>query len=216
MDKSEKVLVLRTCAADMTAHGGFQWPESGPVECQDWKPVAACGNGLHGLLWGQGDYGLLNKSFDAKWLVVEVEKSEIVKIGEKVKFPRGNVVYCGNSRGAIELLRNALAKRVKVATKVKTTTGYAAHAATTGEAAHAATTGDAAHAATTGYAAHAATTGRDAHAATTGYAAHAATTGRDAHAATTARDAHAATTGYAAHAATTGYAAHAATTGHYA
>ena len=52
------VLVLRTCAADMTSYGGFKWPKSGPVKCDDWKPRAECGNGLHGLLWGVGDGSL--------------------------------------------------------------------------------------------------------------------------------------------------------------
>lgn len=52
--KPETVLVLRTCAADLTSYGGFQWPESGPVESPDWNPIAECGNGLHGWL-GAGD-----------------------------------------------------------------------------------------------------------------------------------------------------------------
>jgi len=45
-------LMLRTCVRDsegrLTAHGGFIWPAHGPVECPDWKPTKACGNGLHG------------------------------------------------------------------------------------------------------------------------------------------------------------------------
>jgi hypothetical protein len=35
----ETVLVLRTCNADMTAHGGFKWPESGHVAAPDWLPT---------------------------------------------------------------------------------------------------------------------------------------------------------------------------------
>src|SRR4029079_16222096 len=81
------VLVMRTCAADMSSHGGFVWPESGPVECKDWNKRAECGNGLHGLLWGSGQYGLLNWSADAKWLVVEVPADSIVDLDGKVKFP---------------------------------------------------------------------------------------------------------------------------------
>ena len=45
------VLILRTCNADLTSYGGFQWPASGPVECpdllvrvaDDGDPCAACG-----------------------------------------------------------------------------------------------------------------------------------------------------------------------------
>jgi hypothetical protein len=93
--KAETVLILRTCAADMTSYNGFVWPESGPVEAPDWNDGAHCGNGLHGFLWGEGDAGLANWSDDAKWLVVEVEKSTTVDLDGKVKFPRGDVVYCG-------------------------------------------------------------------------------------------------------------------------
>ena len=99
----ETVLVLRTCAADMSAYGGFVWPESGPVECPDWDPEPECGNGLHGALWGEGDGNLLDWSEDARWLVIEVPAHtvvDIVDLGGKVKFPRGNVVYCGDRQGA--------------------------------------------------------------------------------------------------------------------
>ena len=90
-----RVLVLRTCNADMSSHGGFLWPESGPVEAPDWSPRPFCGNGLHGFLWGEGDHDLARWDEDAKWLVVSVLGSEIIDLGQKVKFPRGEVVCCG-------------------------------------------------------------------------------------------------------------------------
>ena len=105
--KPETVLVLRTCASDRSAHGGFVWPESGPVSCSDWDPRPVCGFGLHGLLWGCGNGGLLAVGdADAKWLVVEVIASEIVSLdgGEKVKFPRGVVVFCGDRKGATDYI----------------------------------------------------------------------------------------------------------------
>jgi len=92
--------VLRNCKADMTSHGGFVWPKKGKVECHDWDPKKECGNGLHGWLMGAGDPSLGYKEPDAVWLVVRVEESEIVDLGGKVKFPRGNVVYCGTRDGA--------------------------------------------------------------------------------------------------------------------
>jgi len=99
-----KVLVLRTCAADMTTYNGFRWPESGPVEAPDWDPVAKCGNGLHGWRWGEGDGSLGNWADDAKWLVVEVDAESIVDLVGKVKFPRGEVIYCGDRQVATAMI----------------------------------------------------------------------------------------------------------------
>ena len=98
--KPEKVLVLRSCTGKMKCceggdHKPFTWPAKGPVACKDWKPDAECGNGLHGLLWGEGDGSLIAYGGDTKWLVVEVLASEIVDLKGKVKFPRGRVVFCG-------------------------------------------------------------------------------------------------------------------------
>ena len=100
----EKVLVLRTCNEDLTSHGGFRWPKSGKAKAPDWSPVATCGHGLHGLLWGEGAGSLLNWGGRAKWLVVEVLKSKIVDLNGKVKFPDGKVVFCGERLGATKYL----------------------------------------------------------------------------------------------------------------
>jgi hypothetical protein len=110
----EKVLVLRTCAADGTAHGGFQWPRKGLVSAPDWSPEKVCGQGLHGLLWGDGDPSLLNWNESALWLVVEVEKASIVDLGRKVKFPAGTVIFCGDAKGAAAII----SARAPVGTKV--------------------------------------------------------------------------------------------------
>jgi hypothetical protein len=102
--KPQTALVLRTCSADMTSHGGFRWPESGSVECSDWIPEPVCGYGLHGLLWGEGDGSLLDWASDAKWLVVEVDAGGVVDLKGKVKFPRGSVVHCGDRLSATAYL----------------------------------------------------------------------------------------------------------------
>jgi hypothetical protein len=106
----------------------------------------------------------------AKWLVVEVNEADVVKIdnAEKVKFPKGNVVYCGSMAGALALI--AEKRRLYLA-------GFAAQKATTGNMAPASTTGKAAPASTTGNAAPASTTGYAARASTTGYAAPASAMG---------------------------------------
>jgi hypothetical protein len=97
------VYVLRTCNEDLTSYNGFQWPESGPVEAPDWDPAAECGNGLHGLLWGQGDGTLLDWSSKAKWLVVRVT-GPITDLKQKVKFPAGYVEFCGDRKAATEFI----------------------------------------------------------------------------------------------------------------
>ena len=108
--KTEKtVLVLRTCSADMTSHGGFKWPKRGPVSAPDWIDNFQCGNGLHGWLWGEGDGTLGHVDTPkAKWLVVRVIASEVRHgaghlIG-KCKFPRGYVVHCGDRKSATEYI----------------------------------------------------------------------------------------------------------------
>ena len=81
----DKVLVLRTCAKDMTSYrGSFRWPASGEVEAPDWNPEKCCGFGLHGLLWGEGEGGQLDWGEDAKWLVVEVPLTSVVDLDGKV------------------------------------------------------------------------------------------------------------------------------------
>jgi hypothetical protein len=96
--------VLRTCAAGMTSYGGFVCPRSGMVECHDWQPTPECGNGLHGFLWGYGDGFLADWSYDAVWLVVAVE--DWIALEGKVKFPRGEVVFCGSRLDATtEIIR---------------------------------------------------------------------------------------------------------------
>jgi hypothetical protein len=137
---SDKVLVLRTCARDMTSYRGtFTWPKSGPVEAPDWKPEQARGHGLHGLLWGEGEGGQLDWSEDAKWLVVEVARTSVVDLDGKVKFPRGEVVFCGDRKGATEYVQ---ARRPGAAVCGATATAGYAGTATAGYAGTA-TAGDA-------------------------------------------------------------------------
>ena len=95
------VYVLRTCDKNMKAYGGFVWPKSGPVSAPDWKPTVECGNGLHGLLWGEGDVSHLSTNADAVWMVVSVVADTVIDISGKVKFPSGDVVFSGDRASAI-------------------------------------------------------------------------------------------------------------------
>ena len=94
---SDKVLILRSTGPDRKSHGGFQWPESGYVEAPDWDPdpSVSCGNGLHGLLWGQGAIGMTSPgATDRVWQVVEVDPADIADVNapDKVRFRCGTVL----------------------------------------------------------------------------------------------------------------------------
>ncbi len=98
-------LMLRTCGPDLRAYGGFLWPSSGLIECPDWNKRAECGNGLHGLLWGEGSVAHLQADEKGRrWLVCEVETASVVDLSGKVKAPRAWVVYCGEQHDAIRML----------------------------------------------------------------------------------------------------------------
>ena len=100
------VYVLRSDRPSGKSYGGFRWPGSGPVEAPDWNDRAECGGGLHGLLWGCGYAGMLSdpSSSETRWRVVKVAAADVIDLGGKVKFPRGEVVYFGDRDGALALL----------------------------------------------------------------------------------------------------------------
>src|SRR5688572_10713470 len=114
---TEYILGLRTCGPNGESHNGFRWPESGVVECQDWSPAKKCGNGLHFLPWGQGDWSLLSNLPDAKWQVVRVNAADAVDIdGAKSKCSKCEVIYSGNMGKAMALVmcdRDALQRIMK-------------------------------------------------------------------------------------------------------
>jgi len=99
------MLVLRTCNDDMTSYNGFVWPVSGPVSCVDWDPNPECPNGLHGLAWGKSDGRLSPWYTTKKWLVVYVEDKDVVDLDGEVKFPNGDVVFCGDRKDATDYIR---------------------------------------------------------------------------------------------------------------
>ena len=144
---------------DMTCRG-FQYEEGGEYETDEAK---VCDRGFHAC---ENPIDCLGYYEPCKSVYHEVE------LGGEIDRQRDGVTKVAATKIKIGA-RLSIAGLVKAAvdfvmSKVKATTGYAAHAATTGDAANAATTGKFANAATTGYAANAATTGYAANAATTG------------------------------------------------
>ena len=103
-----KRYILKTVQADGSAYGNFQWPlEVGAeVVAPDWDPTPDCGGGLHGLLNGVGDGGLLNWDNDAVWIVAKVpKKAQLIDLGDKVKVSRCKVVFVGNQLSATSFLQ---------------------------------------------------------------------------------------------------------------
>ena len=149
--KNGTVLVLRTTSADRTSHSGFKWPEKGKVKASDWSPKKVCGQGLHGLLWGEGDSSLLNWNEDAKWFVVRVKASDVVDLDGKVKFPGGTVEYCGERGGAVSMIMAENPGAIGCVGAILGSTGYRGSASATGYLGSASATGDRGSASATGY-----------------------------------------------------------------
>jgi hypothetical protein len=96
--------MLRCCDSQRRAHGGFVWPESGPVEAPDWQPTQECGHGLHGWLMGAGDASASINHSDpnAVWLVCAVFADDAIDLNSKVKVPRAWVTYSGTRDAAVQ------------------------------------------------------------------------------------------------------------------
>ena len=142
---SDKVYVLRTVSGNMQSYDGFVWPESGPVEALDWEATYKCGHGLHGLLWGEGDGRYLDWIDSAKWLVVEVDRCDILagkgNLMDKCKFQRGLVVFCGERDAAVADIVSRGADPFRCVACNAITVGYGSNASTTGYGANASTAG---------------------------------------------------------------------------
>ena len=94
---------IRSCGPAGESRGDFIWPldVGAVVACPDWLPTPECGNGLHGLLDGIGDWALIDRGPDRVWQIIGVLRAEVVEIDDcKAKFPRGKVVY--RQHGAID------------------------------------------------------------------------------------------------------------------
>ena len=108
-----KTYLLRTCDTNLRSYNNFQWPQSGFVKCPDWSPKQKCGNGLHGLVNGDGNYDLLDWSSDAKWLVWSTEE-EIINLNRKAKAKSGFVEFVGGRKEATDFIISKGANPSKV------------------------------------------------------------------------------------------------------
>jgi len=170
-----RALMLRTCAAGMLAHGGFVWPTSGEVKAHDWKADKVCDFGLHGLLWGRGDWGLLSYDPTAIWVVVEIIASEAVDLADKIKVPRGWVVFTGKREDAIEYIAKRLPAKLRP--KSITASGVRGQATASGVRGQATASGVRGQATASGYAGQATASGYAGQATASGYAGQATASG---------------------------------------
>ena len=67
------MLFLKALPATRRAHEGFLWPDQvgAIVKAETWNPKPDCGDGLHGLVNGNGDTDLLCQHPDAVWYAFE-------------------------------------------------------------------------------------------------------------------------------------------------
>ena len=86
--------VIRTVRKDFTSYKNFQWPKSGQVKANDFKPTSECGNGLHGLRIGQQNPGVWYD--DGIVLLLQVPASTIIDLDDKCKFPECKIIMSGN------------------------------------------------------------------------------------------------------------------------
>jgi len=102
-------LVLRMCKSDGSSTNGFKYGQIGDrVKCPDWNSKKKCGNGLHALKEGNGDWGLLNGN---DWLIIDAD-DQIVDIDEeKCKFNTGIILFRGT---ADDLSKSEFPKKLKL------------------------------------------------------------------------------------------------------
>ena len=108
-----KVLGLRTCDANLQAYCQFQW-KAGWNTAPDWLPTQECGNGLHFLLWGEGDSSHLDTSDTAKWLIVEADAKSIIDLDGKHKAETVFAWVFEDRKSAIEFLQKHAPQGVKI------------------------------------------------------------------------------------------------------
>jgi hypothetical protein len=91
-------LILRKCKKDGSSSHGFVYGNTGDtVTAPDWDPKPECGNGLHGLKQGNGEWGLLAGYV---WLIIEADENDVVDIDQyKCKFRTGKILYRGDKEG---------------------------------------------------------------------------------------------------------------------
>lgn len=102
-----KVLLVKCVNNDGTSRGGFQWPESGPVESPNWDGKPTCeGGGLFGWPWALHIGVGKHPDFTKPWIVYAADPQDVLGNIEgepKAKARKAHVVYYGAWPGAMKL-----------------------------------------------------------------------------------------------------------------
>ena len=86
-------LVLRKCYKDGSSRNGFKYGQVGErVVCPDWDPKPKCGNGLHALKEGNGNWLLLEGD---DWLIINTDDLVVDINEDKCKFNTGIILFRG-------------------------------------------------------------------------------------------------------------------------
>ena len=156
------ILVLKTtkaggephCNGEGDGHGGtirtaFRWPRDGAIVAPDWDPKPQCGGGFHALEFGEGSWNLLREDETPaeEWRVVRVQPDDLVRFTDggnvKVKFRRGEVIYCGGKAGALTMVmcgKEAMERAMALADPASS--GYGSTSASSGDGSTSASSGD--------------------------------------------------------------------------
>ena len=89
-------LILRKCNYNGYSSRNFYYGNAGDIAtCPDWNPKPECGNGLHGLKEGNGNWALLEGD---DWLIIEANDEDVVNIDkDKCKFRTGKILFRGTA-----------------------------------------------------------------------------------------------------------------------
>jgi len=159
-DKNGKVLILKRLPIDRKAYGGFQYPTGvgSQVEAPDWNETSKCGGGLHGWPFSFGLGEGSDYELGDVWLVLAADPSEVVGEldgGWKCKCKKATIVYDGDFKGAMDMLRPLFSDCVKAMcssgnSSNNASSGYSARNASSGDFASNASSGDGAENASAG------------------------------------------------------------------
>ena len=207
----DKVLVIKCVSHDMKSYGGFQWPESGPVEAPDWNGKAECGGGLHGWAWGLSVGDGMSPDYQAKWLVFSADPRDVIDLGGKVKCKKADVIMCGTY---LECYLRVLPGQIAWTQQrgAASATGLSGAASATGWRGAASATGESGAASATGLSGAASATGERGAASATGLSGAASATGLSGAASATGWSGAASATGWSGAASATGWRGAAVTT----
>ena len=172
----DHVLMVKCLNRDGTTHGGFRWPESGPVAPEKWSREPTCDSGgLFGWPWGVFIDDGRHPDACAEWLVFAAKPENVIALpGAKAKAVPSDggelpeVVYRGSMAGAIAYtIEGAIAWIASNSSSASTsgdyssasTSGYSSSASTSGYSSSASTSGNSSSASTSGYRSSASTSG---------------------------------------------------------